>query len=480
MPNPNNWTPYGVKGSTLISAANRNTKSSQYVGDTKRTITAFAPITAFDQRNINADYLLASSTLNSAKENYAAAQDKAAETTSLKDDLKAAKVYLASIETAIQKNSQAQDTANSVTYSSTAAKTNQLAKLTTQQSGLSAAHTAAQATIDSLNAQIATIVPPNTITDKVKTPDSTPVPPPGQSLNFSPTANETNTTPDVQVESVSEIPTISRPSANLALTYNAGTVADAYFSSNVDYLKETTYRGNTPQKIERAVQLFNSSANSKGMFVMTNPVQNKAFNAPSSASPGGGAGWSYDAAWVKWGFQFLYNPATITMNYAMAPAVDLSILTSGQEGANLVGTDGNYSTISFEVIINRMFDMKYFTKDGLLTEAGKLQYGQYTPNAKDQQDIFHKGTMYDVEYLLRTASQGALIQKSWLRGITADLGYIGVAPIELHLGKSLRFWGMLSGMTVNHTIFNEKMIPIFTSLELTFSRYPEPAAVPTN
>jgi len=164
----------------------------------------------------------------------------------------------------------------------------------------------------------------------------------------------------------------------------------------------------------------------------------------------------------------------------MAPAVDLSILTSGQEGANLVGTDGNYSTISFEVIINRMFDMKYFNKNGLLTEAGKLQYGQYTPNAKDQQDIFHKGTMYDVEYLLRTASQGALIQKSWLRGITADLGYIGVAPIELHLGKSLRFWGMLSGMTVNHTIFNEKMIPIFTSLELTFSRYPEPAAVPTN
>jgi hypothetical protein len=166
------------------------------------------------------------------------------------------------------------------------------------------------------------------------------------------------------------------------------------------------------------------------------------------------------------------------MTYQIGPAVDIGFLASGQEGANLMGTDGSFSTITFEILLNRMADMKYYNKNGTLTEAGKEQYGDNIPTVRDQMLIYNRGTMYDLEYLLRTASGGTLIQQSWLRGVTADLGFTGAVPIELHLGKNLRYWGTVAGLEVNHTIFNEKMVPVFSTVSITFARLIDPPKKP--
>lgn len=413
---------------------------------------------------------------------YDKASDKFVTTSSLKDDLAAAKAYLTELEKAQEKIQEGLTTADNLTWTSNSAKTTVVSQLNADSRSLDAKRVKYVAIIDDLQSQInaknanvvVPVAPP--VTSTVAVPVETP--PPAINQNISPTATPPSEGQagawDTGVNGTART-TISKPKSGLELTYNVGSVRDAYFSTAKDYLKETTYRGNNPSLVTRAAALFKSAGNSKGMFVMTNPLPNKVI---PTGNAGESAGWSAEAAWVKWGFQFLYNPATVNMTYQIGPAVDIGYLASGQEGANYTGTDGSFSTISFELIINRMPDMKYYQKSGLLTAAGKEQYGDHIPTAKDQIDIYTKGTMYDLEYLLRTASSGTLIQNTWLRGTTADLGYLGAQPIELHLGKNLRYWGTISSLEVNHTIFNEKMVPVFTSVSLTFSRLVEPPKKP--
>jgi hypothetical protein len=422
---------------------------------------------------------------NNGKEIYLKARDKFTETAALKDDLTAAKAFLTEIEKAQQKVSDGLSYADKLFWISTNAKNKALKDLKDEQGVLDAKHVKYSGIVDDLKAQIAALPKPednkNNSASKVASdtpsPLTTPAAPPVLNSNTAPVPSDTAGTAGNDVNTVNP-QTIDKPSSAIHLTYNVGAVKDAYFSSAKDYLKETTYKGNTPSLITKAAQLWRSAGNSKGMFVMTNPVKNLSGVTPAAGNPGGGAGWSYEAAWVKWGFQFLYNPATVSMTYPIGPAVDYGYLASGQEGANLMGTDGSFGTITFEIILNRMSDMKYYNKTGLLTEAGKEQYGDHVPTARDQMLIYNRGTMYDLEYLLRTAGAGATIQNTWLRGYTADLGFTAAQPIELHLGKNLRYWGSLAAIDVNHTIFNENMIPVFTSVQLTFARLIEPSKKP--
>ena len=415
---------------------------------------------------------------------YDRASDKFTDTASLNDDLKAAKTFLGEIEKAQEEVAQGFIAIETLVFSNTTVKNDYIKQLTSTQNRLNDRRVKYVGIVDELEEQIALIPKPetNTYTHEVKVAASTPsavvapTAPPVINTNTAPSSGSTISGPDASASTASR-KTVSKPQSGLGLTYNVNSFKEAYFSTAKDYLTQTTYKGNSPSKIARAAQLWRGAGNSKGMFVMTNPIPNNTGIAPTG-NAGDAAGYSYEAAWVKWGFQFLYNPATVNMTYQIGPAVDIGYLASGQEKFNMAGSDGAFSTITFEVLINRMADMKYYNKTGLLTEAGKEQYGENIPTAKDQIMIYNKGTMYDLEYLLRTATAGTLIQQSWLRGITADIGYIGAVPIELHLGKNLRYWGTISALDVNHTIFNEKMIPVFTSVTVTFSRLIDPPKKP--
>jgi len=430
-------------------------------------------------------YISAAQRLSSAGyQAYDKASDKFTDTATLKDDLKAAKAFLTEIEKAQDKIAQGFIEIKTLVFSSPSVKNDYIKQLTATQTRLDTKRIKYVDIVDELEQQIALIPKPetNTYTHEAKvaaeTPASVVVPtaPPVVNTNVAPDAGNKVGSQDTAANTASRA-TVSKPQSGLGITYNVNSVKEAYLSTAKDYLKQTTYKGNTPSKISRAAQLWRGAGNSKGMFVMTNPIRNNTGIAPTG-NAGDAAGYSYEAAWVKWGFQFLYNPATVNMSYQIGPAVDIGYLSSGQEKFNVAGSDGAFSTVSFEILINRMADMKYYNKTGLLTEAGKEQYGENIPTAKDQMMIYNKGTMYDLEYLLRTASAGTLIQQSWLRGITADLGFIGAVPIELHLGKNLRYWGTISSLEVNHTIFNEKMIPVFTSVSVTFSRLIDPPKKP--
>jgi hypothetical protein len=180
---------------------------------------------------------------------------------------------------------------------------------------------------------------------------------------------------------------------------------------------------------------------------------------------------------TKYGFKFLYNPNTVTMSWGSVMATDPVFEASGKDQfipgtANLVS-----SNIDFSLVINRIQDFALIDANGL-KNADQNPYGVFatkTGNANDEfKQIYEKGTMYDIEYLFRTMhGSGAYVSyKSVLQGgVTADPGWLPVRPIELHLGNKLRYRVRIQSLSVNHTIFNARMVPILTTINVSCARY---------
>jgi len=169
------------------------------------------------------------------------------------------------------------------------------------------------------------------------------------------------------------------------------------------------------------------------------------------------------------------------MSYAGNPDFDVTMFTSGRESFNLLGAASTQSTISFNIVLNRIHDMKYFGGTGLFKSTTKqTDWSGKVPTRKEQQQIYNKGTMYDIEYFLRTVMQvkipAALKARNSFDGQTADMGFLTGIPVDLHLGNGLRYWVRIDAFNLNHVIFNERMVPLFTEVSIQCSRIPDYAA----
>jgi hypothetical protein len=190
---------------------------------------------------------------------------------------------------------------------------------------------------------------------------------------------------------------------------------------------------------------------------------NSGSNSPESAS-------YFDKN--NYGFQFQYNPGTVSMTYQTSPNVDVTMMTSGQEMFNLAGTSSSQGSVNFQIVINRIFDMQYYTPLKQLEAGRQDRYSKPPANLQEENDIYDKGTMYDIEFLLRTLMGTSML--SYLRaGRTADMGWLPAIPVELHLGKSMRYLGTVNSLSLNHMIFNERMVPTLTTVDINFSRLPD-------
>ena len=258
---------------------------------------------------------------------------------------------------------------------------------------------------------------------------------------------------------------ISKP--DNTMEYNSPSVVDAYYSTRASFLSAAGFSSNRPGTIASANELWSGSKSSKGMIVTYVPPSNGVEYQGNQQPPS-----SVSTYGTNYGFQFMYNPATISMAYSGMPNVDQGFELSGQDKFVLYGTNITQSTISFQLLINRMFDMKYYDENGRLKAGALKAYAGKPPSAAAQKQIYTMGTMYDVEYLLRTLLGYTL--KSYLRNNqTADMGYLGARPVELHLGKSLRYLGTVTSLNVDHVIFNEQMVPLFTNVSVGFARLPD-------
>lgn len=252
------------------------------------------------------------------------------------------------------------------------------------------------------------------------------------------------------------------------LSYNASAVKEAYFSTKTGFTERIQSPNNLPAGVTQAKQLWEAGKRSKGMIVTSEQVLkawNGGSNSPTSAD-------FFDHH--NYGFQFQYNPGTVAMSYYTSPNVDVTMITSGTEMFNLAGVSGSQGSVSFQVIINRIFDMQYYKEDGSLKTDkyfGDI-YAIPPSSVEDGKSIYEKGTMYDVEYLLRVLMGTTM--NSYLRGErTADMGWLPAIPVELHLGKNLRYLGTVNNVNLNHIIFDSRMVPVFTTMDIGFARLPD-------
>jgi hypothetical protein len=255
-----------------------------------------------------------------------------------------------------------------------------------------------------------------------------------------------------------------------ALKYNVGMVKEAYFSAGKDFqnLANLMKGGNTPTSVTTAEELWKDASSNKGMiWLYADGGKKDNFTVISETQR------PNDSTFKRWAFQFHYNPGTLDMAWAGSPDVDTAMESSGLERFNLLG-EQTMSTITFDLVLNRIFDFQYYGTDGKL-KAGRRgdrnPYAPVQPSEEDQSRIYNYGTMYDVEFLLSTILGYKLDTR--FRGTTSDIGFLTGRPVDLHLGHKLRYWGYIGAISVSHRIFDERMVPIFSTVSITFNRIPD-------
>lgn len=285
------------------------------------------------------------------------------------------------------------------------------------------------------------------------------------------------------------------------LSTNAGIANDAYFnnfSSRInggrglaDVLQTKNLKNEAPIPF-RADSLWTNSRSSKGMFVQSDFLTSTDVAiVDDEESESLQTARSLDTG-QKYGFQFHYNPTTIDMAYQGLADIDYTMFTSGREAFNLLGTQATQSTISFNLVLNRLLDRRYFDPDTerLRPDVRPTDWaGRFPRTIIEEKEMYRKGTMYDIEFFLRTVMQvpisAYLKERNSLflagsRGSqTADVGFLTGVPVELHLGKSLRYLVRVDSFSLKHIMFSEDMVPLFTEVAIQCSRIPDYAASAT-
>jgi hypothetical protein len=193
------------------------------------------------------------------------------------------------------------------------------------------------------------------------------------------------------------------------------------------------------------------------------------------------------------GFRFLYNPTDVSMAWGIVDAFSPEYAQSGSNGMSGVAIGLMKGVISFSLLLNRIGDMNYLNQYGLMTSvdtsafvpgvdpaqrnsAYNKAYAASNPypetvSIEDQQSIYTRGTMYDLEYLFRAMGGPYAQYESGLNGLTADAGWLQPIPLELHLGAGLRYLVRVSSLDVKHIMFNDRMVPTLSTVNLTCTRY---------
>jgi hypothetical protein len=171
---------------------------------------------------------------------------------------------------------------------------------------------------------------------------------------------------------------------------------------------------------------------------------------------------------TPYGFRFLYNPTDVSMAWGIVDAFSPEYAQSGANGMSGVAVGLMKGTIAFTLLLNRISDMNVLAESGIMTPENP--YATTVP-MEDQQNMWKRGTMYDIEYLFRAMGGYYSDYKSGLNGMTADRGWLQPIPMELHLGTGLRYLVRVSSLDLKHMMFNERMVPTLTTVNVVCTRY---------
>lgn len=263
------------------------------------------------------------------------------------------------------------------------------------------------------------------------------------------------------------------PNPSVYYIYNAPMIKTSYLKSNGIQSQSSGRAIGAPWNYPDALKAWSNSLGAKGTIQMSRQYAYKNPSNPGKANP------KYDDG--LYGFKFLYNPKEVSMAWGTSTEVNWDYVSLGLDKASAVALGILKSTITFSLLLNRIGDMSYVTKNGELvhadgTTAIKTVYQAtdvypYDVSQEDLKLIYKKGTMYDLEYLFRTIMGLNSNYESSLNGRTADRGWLNAAPVELHLGDGMRYLVRISTLDVNHIMFNDRMVPILSSVNVTCHRF---------
>ena len=233
----------------------------------------------------------------------------------------------------------------------------------------------------------------------------------------------------------------------------------------------------------------------------------KASDTSLSTIDGNGKTTKIDNSDRKYGFQFLWNPPS----FGTAVAVQMDATPNVNDRfLGQVGAFPATESISFTIEINRINDfahanavfkrptnigsalgnpgtnnfitpndvapfVPYYSNNGSFT-ASLLSNGRTSTVEKKLIDLFQRGTLADIEYLY-TAINGrgpgstAAGGDYWKNGrgiITADIGFLMPTLLNIDIGP-LSYLGYVTNMSVNHTMFTPDMIPIQSTVQVSFN-----------
>jgi hypothetical protein len=253
------------------------------------------------------------------------------------------------------------------------------------------------------------------------------------------------------------------------LEYNTGMIGSSYLGAKFEKL--TGQLNDTPNPITGAnlPDHFKKAGQYKGMIITYIPENSENLQ---KMVPNGVGGES-NLEQKRYGFQFHYNPTDLVMSYTGQPEISLGYAAAGTDPFHPAGSAMSQSTISVKVPINRIEDFKYYDDKTQQLKAGVSPaiYKGKLPTITDQKRIYGYGTMYDVEYLLATCLGYKMVTQH--RDMTSDLGYVSGQIVEVFLGNRLKYLAMMTGVTVNHVMFDERMVPIFSTLSFDMSIVPD-------
>ena len=191
----------------------------------------------------------------------------------------------------------------------------------------------------------------------------------------------------------------------------------------------------------------------------------------------------------RYGFQFLWNPESISMstdlNLNVTPNTNDIFTTVKQAYPSM-------ETISLNIVLDRSNDFAWarglrgkgtgkqfgvdayhFTQDQAI-EAYDPQgrFGKPYPSLTyDISNMLKLGTVYDIEWLFRTINSNDGVTNVMGR-TTYDNGFLVPNAVVLQLGptmNSMAFLGWVSNVQVNHIAFTQEMIPIRSTVSIQFN-----------
>ena len=257
-------------------------------------------------------------------------------------------------------------------------------------------------------------------------------------------------------------------SGTLPYIYNAPMVKSAYlspFGPQGSSVTDSKLVAN-PGTFTDARNAWQGVTPSKGVLQMSKMFAQK---APAPTSSAGKAANIIDPN--NYGFKFLYNPTNVSMAWGIVDSFSPEYVASGQSQMTAMAIGLMKSTISFSLLLNRIVDMNFFSNDENNIYSAVGMYPGKEPTPDELYDIYKRGTMYDLEYLFKAMGGHYATYKSGLNGTTADRGWLQPIPLELHLGDGLRYLVRVSSLDVTHIQFNERMVPVLTTVNISCTRY---------